>query len=230
MQKATDPKSTSHFSSPIIASNHTAPMQNNALVTKNQAGPSVEGLMDVDDDVHAMFTGASHPLSQLHSQLINHLSDILPHLAYDAALMEQGRRKSEKSSPSPASQKQSALYTSIHAPKGAERVQSMRAFIMPTQEEVQLWKPLDCIHFALEFPPLTEKISRNHRPPSIAKLKLFLLAHDQPGGRRGKDWSVGDWKQSLEEMDHVASFCGWQSIHECVEICRSQLSSSGLHI
>jgi ADP-heptose:LPS heptosyltransferase len=186
--------------------------------------------MDVDDVGHVMSPSKSHPLSQLHSQLISHLSDTLPHLAYDAALMEQERRKSVKSPPSQAGQKQSALYTSIHAPKGAEKVESMRAFVMPAQGDVQLWKPLDCIHFALEFPPMTEKVSRNRRPPSIAKLKLFLLAQDQPGGRRGRDWSAGDWKQSLEELDQVASFCGWQSIHACVEICRSQLSGSGFHI
>jgi len=190
----------------------------------------MEGFMDVDEDEHALSPMASHPLSQLHAQLISHLSYNLPELAYEAARLEQERRK--KSQPTPTGQKKSALYASIHAPKVGEREKSTRAFIMPSQEQVQAWKPLDCIHFALEFPPREDDSAnpRNRRPPSIEKLCLFLLPHDQPGGRRGKDWSIGDWRLSLEELDQVGSFCGWQNVRKCVEICRSQLSGLGLDI
>ncbi|KIM25588.1 hypothetical protein M408DRAFT_331128 [Serendipita vermifera MAFF 305830] len=194
---------------------------------------SADGLMDLDDDENLISTSVSHPLSHLHSQLIDHLSQILPHLAYDAALQEEARRKEDKNSPQPKA-KPSALYTSIHAPKGGATDASHHAFIMPTQEEVQSWKPLDCIHFALEFPPSGDTNptarKRSQRPPSITRLKLFLLVYGQPGARRGKDWSVGDWKSSLEELEQVATFCNWESVQQCVIICRSQLSTSGLQV
>ena len=191
--------------------------------------------MDLDDHEVVISPSISHPISQLHSQLIDHLSEILPHLAYDAALLEQSKRQASKSKTSQPKAKTSSLYTSIHAPKGAAEAEyGMRAFIMPTQVEVQSWKPLDCIHFVLEFPPGADTTpatqTRNRRPPAISKLKLFLLTYGQPGARRGKDWSVGDWKAALEELDQVATFCSWQSVHHCVEVCRSQLSQSGLQV
>lgn len=227
LQKITNPN---YASSSTISLNHAGTTYS-PTTTKSPA----EGYMDIDDDEHITSPSILHPVSQLHSQLIDHLSVILRDLAYRAALQEQSRRGASKDTAPQPNTKPSALYTSIHAPKGgAEAAYGLRAFVMPKQEEVQIWKPLDCIHFVLEFPPNIDATStrqaHNRRPPAIAKLKLFLLAYGQPGGRRGRDWSIGDWKTALEELEQVSSFCGWESVHQCVEICRSQLLSLGLQV
>lgn len=189
-----------------------------------RTGLSMEGSMDVDDN-EFISPSASHPLSVLHRQLIEHLSDLLRPLAYDAALVEQAKRgTNDAAAPAP---KKSGLYTSIHAPKVAEPVVITQRFIMPKYEDVLAWSCLDCIHFTLEFPPHGEddgETRKNRQRPSIGKLNLFLRPHDMLGGRRGKDWSIGDWQQALEELEQVAIYCSWTNVHEVVEICRNQLT------
>lgn len=201
----------------------TAGSTSNSHGARVADAPSMES-MDVDEDAF-ISPSASHPLSLLHSEFLNYLSNILPVLAYDAALVEQAKRTKEGKPASDAPGKKSSLHASIHAPKEPESYRSTRAFIMPSQDDVQTWTVLDCIHFGLDFPPRAETGPKQSklRPPSISKLKLFLLPHDQPGGRRGKDWSMGDWNLSLEQLDDVAVYCGWKSVQECVDICRKQL-------
>jgi hypothetical protein len=208
------------------AQNHTVAKSAHQTSFSDPAQTFVEASMDLDDDL--MFTPPSdaHPLSILHREFIEHLSQLLPHLAYEAALQEQARReKTEGRTQEKVAPKKSALYASIHAPRTAAI--DGRAFIMPKVEEVQSWTPLDCIHFALEFPPTKEGGKSTYlktRAPNIGRLKLFLLPYDRPGGRKGKDWSMGDWRVALEELEHVASYCDWQNVQDCVTICRRQLA------
>ncbi|KAG8833698.1 hypothetical protein FRC18_003207 [Serendipita sp. 400] len=194
---------------------------------KQEGGYQHKGLMDIDDDG---FVAASdiHPLSVLHRQLVEYLTALLQQLAFDVALKEQSRR--EKTGSSPTTPKpltgKASIYSSMHAPKKADPQVLRRAFVMPTSEDVQMWSAPDCIIFSIEFPPVSDGVQTktdNRSQPTVTKLKLFLLSHDKPGGRKGKDWSIGDWKMALEELEKVAAYCGWSSVHECVEICRGQL-------
>lgn len=199
--------------------------QNSVL---NAGSAPIEASMDLDDDIPFIIPSEAHPLSVLHREFLEHLSNLLPYLAYDAALQEQARRaKTEGGTQENVAPKQkSALYASIHAPKTGEVDGAMRAFIMPKVEDVQSWSPLDCIHFVLEFPPTRDgnpAKTPKRRAPTIGKLKLFLLPYDRPGGRKGKDWSVGDWQMALDELEQVASYCDWQGVQESVDICRRQL-------
>jgi hypothetical protein len=117
--------------------------------------------------------------------------------------VEQAKRGAGDAS-APVSKK-SGMYTSIHAPKNPEPIVITRRFIMPKYDEVLTWSSLDCIHFTLEFPPTEEGAgtSRNLRRPTISKLGLFLRPHDAPGGRKGKDWAIGDWMTALDELEQV---------------------------
>lgn len=183
--------------------------------------------MDVDNDWMAdnMTSSTSHPLSILHREFLGHLSNILPHLAYDAAMEEQARRAHQANGklPGKGTAPKSSLFASIHAPKSGSP-EYVRAFVMPSPEDVQGWSVLDCIYFVLEFPPGEDvNRARSRRRPEIGKLKLFLLSHDKPGGRKGKDWSMGDWKVGLDELEDVAEYCNWVSVKESVDICRRRL-------
>jgi hypothetical protein len=217
---AAHPSSLSQQSEKILGATSNS---HGARVPDNTTTNPMES-MDLDDEVF-ISPSASHPLSILHTQFLDYLSNILPVLAYDAALVEQAKRAKEGKPASDAPAKKSSLHSSIHAPKEPESYRSTRAFIMPSQDDVQTWTVLDCIHFGLDFPPRAEPgpTKNKSRAPSISKLKLFLLPYDKPGGRRGKDWSMGDWNLSLDELDDVAAYCGWQSVLECVDVCRKQL-------
>lgn len=208
------------------AQNHMVAKYAHQTSYSNPSQTFVEASMDLDDDLMFISPSDAHPLSVLHREFIEHLSHLLPHLAYEAALQEQARRqKTEGRTQEKVAPKKSALYASIHAPKTADI--EGRAFIMPKVEEVQSWSPLDCIHFALEFSPTNngrKSTSLKTRAPNIGRLKLFLLPYDRPGGRKGKDWSVGDWQVALEELEHVASYCDWQNVQDSVAICRRQLA------
>ncbi|KAG8831695.1 hypothetical protein FRC17_002726 [Serendipita sp. 399] len=171
----------------------------------------IQGLMDVDDDGY-ISPSSSHPLSVLHRQLIEYLTPLLQQLSFDAALKEQEQRKQAGNpSSSSSSTGKASIYSSIHAPKKADPQVIRRAFVMPTPEDVQAWSASDCILFSLEFPSISdeERTKPNNRSqPTVSKLGLFLLPHDKPGGRKGKDWSIGDWKMALDELDKVAAYCG----------------------
>jgi hypothetical protein len=209
----------------LVAQNHTVAKYAYQTSHSDSSQTLVAASMDLDDDLVFISPSDAHPLSVLHREFIEHLSSLLPHLAYEAALQEQAKRaKTEGRAQEKVAPKKSALYASIHAPKNADIED--RAFIMPRVEDVQSWSPLDCIHFALEFPPTNREkpTSPKTRAPNIGRLKLFLLPHDQPGGRKGKDWSMGDWQVALEELEHVASYCDWQNVQDCVAICRRQLA------
>lgn len=174
--------------------------------------------MDLDDDY--VSPSATHPLSMLHTQFLEYLGSILPHLAYEVALAEQARRGSESpAAPEPSS----SLFESIHAPKSsnAKFLMPSKVFSMPDQNAIQEWSCLECIEYSIKFPP--PPIVKP--TPSIIKLRLFLLVHNQPGGRWGKEWAQGDWELALRELDNVSDFCNWIPVKEAVRICRDQLAA-----
>ncbi|KDQ21049.1 hypothetical protein BOTBODRAFT_327293 [Botryobasidium botryosum FD-172 SS1] len=150
--------------------------------------------MDVDlsEGPHApRVVMPQHPLEQLYDRLIEQLRA----LAEEAVQAERIRIEGELGSAA-----------SIHSRSARSRFGSAP---LPVGDEWIQGSPRDWLPLLASFPlpgmpaaPRTRAKAKG-APPSLLS---FLTPPGQPGGRRARDWSRGDWLRAVSELaDYVPS-------------------------
>lgn len=217
-------KPTRQHSAPLPTPQASSSKHRTLPQTRSQT--EIHGLMELDDDPSMTHPPVVDQVTLLHQQFIDFLRPTLATCAYQAAEHERaGRAKNGLDKPQTSTAKSLGTSASMHAPKAlaassAPGRSSRSEFVMPAQQDVALWTCADSIRFLLDYPPDTAK----GRTSTWSKLDLFLRGERESGGRRGRNWSRGDWLQALRELDEVAQYCGLPGVRNAVEVCRAQLT------
>ncbi|KAI0068791.1 hypothetical protein BV25DRAFT_1910536 [Artomyces pyxidatus] len=159
----------------------------NKKPAKAAARPADDDLMDIDDDEPPP---PSHPLDQLHLEVIDHFSKLLLDLVDRVGGAEVPRTRDD----------QRALTKSAHAPSWLKAA-------LPD------WTPEDCIGYLGSKKRLPESYPR-------LEVFLRKPYSKEGGGRRGHDWPTKAWEVCTDELERVGQVWGDRAIAESMAVLR----------